>query len=61
MEPSSNENLEEFCINRWMTRLKSLGESPESLDIDIWVQMLFETTNIFKKLGSAMAIAFSGK
>ena len=40
--------------------MKKLGEDPERLDIDTWVDMLYETTNLFMVMGSAMSMAFSG-
>ena len=41
--------------------MKTIGENPEKIDIDLWIEMLYETTNLFKKMGSAMSQAFSGK
>ena len=51
----------EFCPNRWIRQLKSLAGSSQGIDIDTYVSMLNETTNLFKKMGSALSMAFSGK
>lgn len=49
-----------FNADRWVKQMKTLGENPDKLDMDTWVEMLYETTNLFKKMGSAMSQAFSG-
>ena len=49
-----------FCPVRWIRQLKALSASPRELDIETYVAMLYETTNLFKKMGSALSMAFSG-
>jgi len=51
----------EFCPNRWIRQLKTLAGSTQGIDVDTYVEMLYETTNLFKKMGSALSMAFSGK
>lgn len=57
----TQEDMQNFSAERWLSYSKKLGESPNALDIDTWVAFLYETTNLFKKMGSAMSMAFSGK
>ena len=40
--------------------MKILSLNPQKLDLDTWVAMLNEATNLFKSMGSAMSMAFSG-
>lgn len=64
MEPSTAVaagDLEEFNADRWTGQLRDLAKDPAKLEIDLYVAMLKETTNLFKKMGSAMSLAFSGK
>lgn len=64
MVESSNkatEDFNEFSADRWIRQVTKLAESPDSIDVDTWVAFLYETTNLFKKMGSAMSMAFSGK
>ena len=49
-----------FCPVRWIRLLKALSANPRELEIDTYVAMLYETTNLFKKMGSALSMAFSG-
>ena len=49
-----------FCPVRWIRQLKALSANTRELDIDTYVAMLYETTNLFKKMGSALSMAFSG-
>ena len=53
--------MSEFCPTRWIIQLKTLAGCSSELDIDVYVAMLYETTNLFKKMGSALSMAFSGK
>lgn len=57
---TDEENLNEFNADRWVRQVQFLSQNPDKLDIDTWVGMLYETTNLFKKMGSAMSMAFSG-
>ena len=54
------EDMAEFSMQRWLHQVEVLKENPENLDVDTWVAFLYETTNLFKKMGSAMSMAFSG-
>ena len=58
-EENLDEDLAVFSATRWVRQTTTLASSPDELDADIWVSFLFETTNLFKKMGSAMSIAFS--
>jgi len=49
-----------FSPERWVSQMKKLGENPDKLDMEVWIEMLYETTHLFKKMGSAMSQAFSG-
>ena len=55
-----NEDLTEFNPDRWVRQLTSLASKPDQLEVETFVGMLHETTNLFKKMGSALSIAFSG-
>ncbi len=55
------EDLEVFNIDRWVTLLNELAKDPTKLETSLYVAMLKETTNLFKKMGSGVAVAFSGK
>jgi len=52
--------MKEFSAERWIGFTKRIAESKDAIDVDAWVSFLFETTNLFKKMGSAMSMAFSG-
>ena len=54
------EDLTVFCPERWVSQTVVLCTEPHRLDVDTWVAFLYETTNLFKKMGSAMSMAFSG-
>ena len=58
---AQEEDLKVFSATRWLNQTEILGAAPEELDVDTWVAFLYETTNLFKKMGSAMSMAFSGK
>ena len=57
----AEEDLEEFNADRWVRQLSDLAKDPTQLDTVEFIAMLRETTNLFKKMGSAMSVAFSGK
>jgi hypothetical protein len=40
--------------------MEDIGQNVDNIDTDVWVQFLYEATNLFKTMGSAMAMAFSG-
>ena len=40
---------------------QKLAAEPNELDIDTFIGVLHETLNLFKKMGSALSLAFSGK
>ena len=62
MAPEEAEkDLEEFNADRWVRQLSDLAKDPIQLDTVEFIAMLRETTNLFKKMGSAMSVAFSGK
>lgn len=58
VRPGELEDQETFCPNRWVRLLKELSENPEKLDIEDYVAHLYESTNLFKSMGSAMSMAF---
>ena len=62
MEHSTEEgtNLNEFCPHRWLRLLSKVASNPQEVDIDAYTAHLYETTNLFKKMGSALSMAFSG-
>ena len=53
------EDLTRFNPERYISQLQAIGKDPENIDIDTWVAMLYESTNMFKMMGSAMSAAFS--
>jgi hypothetical protein len=57
----ATESRDVFSLRRWKEQLATLSASPDKLDIDTWVDYLYECCNLFKVMGSAMSIAFSGK
>lgn len=54
-------NPDEFCPIRWVRMISDLAKDPAHLKTVDYSAMLYETTNLFKKMGSAMSMAFSGK
>lgn len=52
--------MTEFNPDRWVRLLESLAQKPNELDIDKFIGVLHETLNLFKKMGSALSLAFSG-
>ncbi len=58
---NSNEDLTEFNPDRWVRVLSKLASAPTELDVDAFIGVLHETLNLFKKMGSALSMAFSGK
>ncbi len=52
---------EDFSIDRFIQQANTLSEDPANLDVDVWIDFLHECLNLFKKMGSAMSMAFSGK
>lgn len=57
----NKESRDVFSLKRWREQLITLSGSPDKLDIDTWVDFLYECCNLFKVMGSAMSMAFSGK
>eukprot|EP00347_Sterkiella_histriomuscorum_P023651 403333863 len=55
----TEEDMKNFSAERWLGYTKTIASSPEAIDVDTWVAFLYETTNLFKKMGSAMSMAFS--
>lgn len=60
MEPAA-ESKDVFSLKRWKEQLAILSSDPEKIDVDTWVDFLYECCNLFKVMGSAMSVAFSGK
>ena len=58
---AASEDMKDFSAERWLGFAKKIAESKDAIDVDAWVSFLFESTNLFKKMGSAMSMAFSGK
>ncbi len=56
-----HENKDVFNLDRWISQMTQISQNVDNIDTDIWVDYLYETTNLFKTMGSAMSIAFSGK
>ena len=54
------EDLNEFNPDRWVRQLEALAQKPNELDVDAFIEVLRETLNLFKKMGSALSLAFSG-
>ena len=54
------EDLNEFNPDRWVRQLEALAQKPNELDVDAFIEVLHETLNLFKKMGSALSLAFSG-
>jgi hypothetical protein len=54
------ENRDVFSVRRWKDQLTILSSNPDKLDIDTWIEFLYECCNLFKVMGSAMSMAFSG-
>ena len=59
-ESKEGTNLNEFCPHRWLRLLTVISTNAEQVDIDAYTAHLYETTNLFKKMGSALSMAFSG-
>ena len=55
----SHKSLAEFSMSRFHEHIIALAQNPTNYDIDTWVEFLHECLNLFKKLGSAMSMAFS--
>ena len=53
--------MDEFCPDRWVRMMRNLAANPNQMNTIEYSAMLYETTNLFKKMGSAMSMAFSGK
>jgi len=58
-EDHSQESMDVFSMKRWIGQMKRINTSIENVDTDSWVAFLYETTNMFRTMGSAMSIAFS--
>lgn len=50
-----------FSKTRWLHQMSYLAARPERLDVDAWTTFMHETTLLFKCMGNAMSVAFSGK
>ena len=65
VQPNGTVTMEEvkgeFSADRWVLYMQNIAKDPEAVDIPNFVLMLYETTYLFKKMGSAMYLAFSGK
>ena len=55
-----NISKQEFSIDRWVEQTSQISQDPNQINVDVWCDFLWETINLFKKMGSAMAMAFSG-
>lgn len=60
VESTEKEDLQVFSADRWIKLAQKLADSPNNLEVEPFVAFLYETTNLFKKMGSAMSMAFSG-
>ncbi|CDW83219.1 glycolipid transfer protein domain-containing protein 1-like [Stylonychia lemnae] len=56
---AQKEDLQNFSAERWILQTKNIAQTVDAIDVDSWVAFLYETTNLFKKMGSAMSMAFS--
>jgi hypothetical protein len=48
-----------FDVHRWIAQMNRIGEDLNRVKVEDWVDFLYECTNLFRELGSAMSIAFS--
>jgi len=49
-----------FSSARWVKQCSKLAENPDKTDIKVLHAFLYEITNLFRSMGSAMGMAFSG-
>ena len=50
---------QKFDMERWMGQMKTLAETTDRIDIQLWHDFLMEITYLFKEFGATLSMAFS--
>ena len=49
-----------FSTERYCASVQIMADNPEEIDIQAWSDFVYETVNLFRGMGKAMGMAFSG-
>ncbi len=54
-------DADSFSVDRWMKQMQAMEADPKNIDPEVLSAWLYDCTNLFKAMGSAISMAFSGK